>query len=76
MKTGWLFFKLAFAARGPFDSSPVYFNEDGLTCPGTGTLLVIGNYWYEAATPFLRYRYLYRATRYVSFYWAYILDRA
>ena len=34
MKTGWLFFKLAFAARGPFDSSPVYFNEDGLTCPG------------------------------------------
>ena len=34
MKTGWWFFKLAFAARGPFDSSPVYFNEDDLTCPG------------------------------------------
>jgi hypothetical protein len=31
---GWLFFKLVFAARGPFDSSPVYFNEGEVTCPG------------------------------------------
>ena len=34
MKTGWFFFKLACAAHGPFDSSPVYFNEDELACPG------------------------------------------
>ena len=27
MKTGWLFFKLAFAARGPFDSSPLASRE-------------------------------------------------
>ena len=53
MKTGWLFFKLAFAARGPFDSSPVYFNEDGPTCPGvyifTKILVVIGKSKYQAS---------------------------
>ena len=33
-ENGMVFFKLACAAHGPFDSSPVYFNEDELACPG------------------------------------------